>query len=405
MAGLPPLFVRLAEAGGLLRRLALAMAVLTTAAGQLSQAQIIQEAAEQTGGVRFGPAVATRFRVGATIAAKGGAVQNILIMVAVPLECPEQEVHVIEEDYSPNIEGVEFRTLPAEKNAPPGARQMLITLRELPAHQEAHALITYEVVTKAQLAPLATDKLKAPIKPDRFMKVYLSGSPFINVGHRKIREAVREALAAPKKQPAADAAAPADDATADSQAIVSPGDQPSEEDAGAPAAVAQDHPAEEPASATSDASPVDAGVLTDWQRVEKLYDYVQDHIEYEEGAQDKSSLESLQDGKADCHGIAALFVAMCRTADVPARMVWVDGHQYAEFYLEDAQGDGHWFPVQSAGSRAFGEMPLPKVILQKGDNFRVPERRGERLRYASDYTVLLSSPKHKPRVSYVREQL
>jgi hypothetical protein len=50
-------------------------------------------------------------------------------------------------------------------------------------------------------------------------------------------------------------------------------------------------------------------------------------------------------------------------------------------------------------------MPMPKVILQKGDDFRVPERRRERLRYASDYTMLLSAPKDKPTVKYVREQL
>jgi hypothetical protein len=86
-------------------------------------------------------------------------------------------------------------------------------------------------------------------------------------------------------------------------------------------------------------------------------------------------------------------------------MVWVDGHQYAEFYLEDPKGKGRWYPVQSAGTRAFGEMPNPKVILQKGDNFRVPERRRERLRYASDYTLLLAEPRFKPKVQYIREQL
>ncbi len=50
-------------------------------------------------------------------------------------------------------------------------------------------------------------------------------------------------------------------------------------------------------------------------------------------------------------------------------------------------------------------MPTPMVIFQKRDNFRVPERRRERLRYATDHTTLSSSPKHKPRVVYVREQL
>ena len=394
--------------------------------------EIIQETAQEPTAVRYGSAIATRYKVGAKIAAKGGAVQNILVMVAVPLECGEQDVQVVEEDFSPHVESVEFRQLPIDKHAPPGARQMLITISELPARQEAHALITYEVVTKTILPPEETSTLKAPAKPDRTLKPYLSASPFINVNHRKIRDAVKEALSAPEK--AEDEAAVADGAEPEA----SPGNEPVA-DASAyeevdSAAARKDNSvspatAEAPAKSAggeligvdSDATfqtghadettPTGAAAASasdepnDWQRVERLYDYVIEHVKYEEGAQDKSSVQALQEGKGDCHGISALFVAMCRTAKIPARMVWVDGHQYAEFYLEDEAGKGHWYPVQSAGTRAFGEMPTPKVILQKGDNFRVPERRRERLRYASDFTLLLSSPKHKPKVSYVREQL
>jgi hypothetical protein len=50
-------------------------------------------------------------------------------------------------------------------------------------------------------------------------------------------------------------------------------------------------------------------------------------------------------------------------------------------------------------------MPLARTILQKGDNFRVPERK-ERLRYASDYLTGVSMPGGgEPRVKYIREQL
>lgn len=357
-------------------------------------------------------------------------------MVAVPLECGEQEVHVVEEDYSPHIGGVEFRQLPEQKGAEAGARQMLISISELPARQEAHALITYEVVTKAILPPLDTSKLKAPAKPDRHVKPYLSASPFINVNHRKIREAVKAALEAPKgtKDAAAVGGEDASGEDAGGEGVGgedASGEDAGGEDSGGEAAYEEvgvsgetDSDAGETVSETAELAGVDENATfqtgspvgeeavaeapagpSDWERVEAIYDYVQDKIAYEAGAQDKSAVDALQDGKADCHGIAALFVAMCRTAKVPARMVWVDEHQYAEFYLEDEAGKGHWYPVQSAGSRAFGEMPTPKVILQKGDNFRVPERRRERLRYASDYTSLLVSPKHQPSVTYVREQL
>ena len=114
-------------------------------------------------------------------------------------------------------------------------------------------------------------------------------------------------------------------------------------------------------------------------------------------------MQVLQDGVGDCQAIGALFVAMCRTAKIPARLVWVHEHQYAEFYLTDAQGNGYWFPVETAGTPAFGEMRIARVILQKGDNFRVPERRGERLRYASDYLTGLPTPGGgKPGVKYIR---
>jgi hypothetical protein len=51
-------------------------------------------------------------------------------------------------------------------------------------------------------------------------------------------------------------------------------------------------------------------------------------------------------------------------------------------------------------------MPLARTILQKGDNFRVPERPRERLRYASDFLIGLPVPgSGKPRVRYIRNQL
>ena len=73
--------------------------------------------------------------------------------------------------------------------------------------------------------------------------------------------------------------------------------------------------------------------------------------------------------------------------------------------MEHAEGQGHWYPVESAGTRSFGEMPLARVVMQKGDNFTVPERR-ERLRYASDYLLGVQTPgSGKPTAKYIREPL
>src|SRR6187397_2843637 len=101
-----------------------------------------------------------------------------------------------------------------------------------------------------------------------------------------------------------------------------------------------------------------------------------------------------------------LFIALCRANKIPARMVWVEGHAYPEFYLEEADGKGFWYPCESAGAHAFGGMPLARTILQKGDNFKVPERK-ERLRYASDYLIGVPASRDsgQPTCNFLHQEL
>jgi len=116
-----------------------------------------------------------------------------------------------------------------------------------------------------------------------------------------------------------------------------------------------------------------AGQDNAWRQVEALYDWVREKIEFHDnrGGTVKSALQALRDGTGDCDEMTSLFVALCRASDVPARTVRVPGHCYPEFYLLDDEGKGHWFPCQAAGSRAFGAMPDPRPVLQKGDNLLV----------------------------------
>jgi len=347
-------------------------------------------------GPRLGRPVATRYQVGARIKARGGTVTDIRSMVAVPLECPEQHVEIIEEDVTPNVEVFEYR--PTDQ----GVRQMLVGVSQLSPREEAHALATCEVTTYPILPPEDVSTLHVPKKLLPNVKRYLGRSPFIDVNHRKIKQAVKEALAADDE---------ATEAVEEEEGDAPTADPPAAEQATAPADAAPSEGDSSPGDAPpGDRSPGDQPPAApgppsaDWTRIEKLYDYARKKVEYEEG-DDQSSVQALTNGRGDCQAISALFVAMCRTEKVPARMVWADGHQYAEFYLEDAAGVGRWYPVESAGARAFGEMPTARVILQKGDNFQVPERPRDRLRYASDYTILLSKPGSQPSITYVREQL
>lgn len=296
----------------------------------------------------LGPATVSRYRVGVVVTASRGPVQKILGTVALPLECPEQKVTLLEEDVSPEVANLSNRQLPGQE-----ARQMLVEIPYLQGGQEARAVLTFEVETRAVLPPEDTLQYTIPDKPDRELKRYLGRSPFIETNSSQIRRTSRKIFAELEKQ------------TKDS-------DEGSE--------------------------------ITDWQRVEAIYDFVQEKVKYVEGP-DKSAVQTLSDGFGDCQNISALFVALCRTNNIPARIVWVHQHNYMEFCLVDAEGSPHWFPCESSGNRAFGEMPLARVIMQKGDSFRVPERK-ETLRYASDYLIGLPvRGSGKPKVRYIREPL
>jgi len=108
-----------------------------------------------------------------------------------------------------------------------------------------------------------------------------------------------------------------------------------------------------------------------WSQVEAMYDWVRQHVRYLKDSPLKGARAALKDGDGDCDELTALFIALCRASNIPARTVRVPGHVWAEFYLEDPQGQGRWFPCEVAGTRSFGQILRPKPILQKGDALKV----------------------------------
>jgi transglutaminase-like putative cysteine protease len=285
----------------------------------------------------YGPPQTIQFRVGAEVTAKNGACRGIVAMVSVPLDCPEQSVRVISEDFSPEVAEVAYRPVPGGE-----VKQMMISIPRLNDGVSAHAILTCEVSTRTVLPPEETAELTIPKKIPGTIRAYVNASPYIEANHQRVKALSKEVMAE-----------------------------------------------------------VDESA-NDWAKIEAIYDAVLKKIDYVEGP-DKGAVEALRDGQADCQGRSAVFIALCRANKIPARMVWVHGHCYPEFYLEKAEGEGHWYPCESAGTRAFGEMPLARTILQKGDNFRVPERK-EKLRYASDYLTGLPVPGGgRPKVKYIRE--
>ncbi|HQU45662.1 MAG: hypothetical protein B7Z73_06610 [Planctomycetia bacterium 21-64-5] len=111
-----------------------------------------------------------------------------------------------------------------------------------------------------------------------------------------------------------------------------------------------------------------------WERVKGFWQWTRDNVEFKNG-DFRGALFAIEHHCGDCEEMSALFVSMCRLSGVVARSVWVEGHNYPEFYLLDSQGRGHWIPAQVVGPPWFGEMTEYRPIFQKGDRFYDPFQR------------------------------
>ena len=218
-------------------------------------------------------------------------------------------------------------------------KQMVITIPYLPAGQVANALVTYEVTRHSTLPPEDTTIFRIPKKLVLADRLYLGQSPLIESRHGDIRTKAREILA--------------------------------------------DH---EDASA--------------WQQVEALYDWVRDNTTEQPGKL-KGAVQSLRDGTGNEEDINSLFIALCRASDIPARTVWIPDGAYSEFLLADDEGENHWIPCMLTGEREFGGVKCEFPILQKGDNFDVPQRK-EAVRFVPEY---VKGTGGRPGIEFVRKPL
>ncbi len=138
---------------------------------------------------------------------------------------------------------------------------------------------------------------------------------------------------------------------------------------------------------------------TAWEQVHTIYDWVRDNVEQTDGEL-KPALQTWEDRSGSYEGRAFLFVAMCRSAKIPARIVFAREMVYAEFMLADQdQEQFFWFPANVNGVYEFGEFIEPRVILQKGDNIEVPEKE-QRQKFVAEF--LKCQGRSKPKVTFIR---
>jgi hypothetical protein len=137
-----------------------------------------------------------------------------------------------------------------------------------------------------------------------------------------------------------------------------------------------------------------------WETVKSFWAWTRDNVKFENG-DFRGAMHALDQRCGDCEEMSALFVGMCRLSGIPARTVWVDSHDYPEFYLLDKQGKGHWIPAQVLGPPWFGEMAEYRPIFQKGDRFYDPLAKTY-VRYVPQ-TVRGADAKVAPKVQFIHQ--
>jgi transglutaminase-like putative cysteine protease len=222
----------------------------------------------------------------------------------------------------------------------PYVQQLTVEVPFMQYGQKVEVLVTYEISRHSIKGPANTDIFQISKKPPRDLRVFLATSPGIESTNYKIKGIARDLFKETEGKPA-------------------------------------------------------------WERIERLYDWTRETIEYKNGSF-KGAARALKDGYGDCEELTSMFIALCRANGVPARTVWIPGHCYPEFYLEDDEGKGHWIPCQAAGTKAFGSMPEFRPILQKGDNFKVPEKPRVPQRYVAEF---LTGKGGKPTVKFIRKKV
>lgn len=222
-----------------------------------------------------------------------------------------------------------------------GVKQMVINIPRLAKGEQASVVQVYECTIREILPPEVTSDLVVPTKSKRDLQKLLLPSPYIESTSPQIKQ-------------------------------LAPG-------------LIKDHDAA-------------------WDQTGAIFDWVRENVKYKFATEIKPAIAALKDKEGDCEELSSLFIAFCRANKIPARAVWVPGHTYPEFYLEDAAGNGHWFPCQIAGAaRDFGNMYEDRPILQKGDNFKVPEERTPQ-RYVKQF-LKAANAQGDPKVEFILERV
>lgn len=274
-----------------------------------------------------------RWRTGIRVSADASPCFGIYGTFSVPVDWPEQDVKVVEENISDVVTRTRYRKLQH------GVRQMLFVISRLERGEKAEVTVTFEITRRTRPVPTDTTRFRLPETMPREARAWLVSSPKIDCRSGRIRRKAEELIA--EKE-------------------------------------------------------------TAWQKIKAIHHWVKENIKHTNDRL-KGAVETLEDKAGNHEDLAGLFIALCRAGKIPARTVWVPGYCYAEFYLEDEQEEkGRWFPCEFKEKTEFGTVSQPYLILQKGDNIRVPETKGQK-RFVPEFLNVKTG--RKPSVTFVRDTL
>lgn len=327
-------------------------------------------------GPRLGSSVSQIYRAGIIIQ-PGAQMNGVEITMPVPMDWPEQKIVKIDEEKTDAaLSGkIRYRTIND------GVQEMILNLGRMRPHRPVEIVIAFELENFEVLPPERTDVYVIPKQAPKKIAPYLKESPKIECESKKrIFEKMFR------------------DITKDKE--------------------------------------------TDWEKVEAIYRFVQDNTRYNEAGRAREALGAYAvtqmktgEWEGDCKDMCCLFVAICRAGKIPARLVRVPEHCYAEFYLELKEGvgeetavadelskvketrrrapaktesKGFWFPCQVAGTYAFGGVPETRVILQKGDSYpdknkEDPKSRAKKLFLEQCFAGNLENGSPQPKFRWVDE--
>jgi hypothetical protein len=306
------------------------------------------------GGPRLGKSQTQIYRAGVVIE-PGAAMENILLTIPVPMEWKEQRILSVNEETIDAHLASQIRYQPIGSG---GAMEMRLQLRSLSPARPLEIVVAFELQNYELLPPEKPDRYVIPKRVPQDIRPYLQPSPTIESNESIFTKMFTE--------------------------------------------ITKDR-------------------KTDWDKVEALYSFVQNNVKYDDQgwkqpARGALALTKMPKGQwtADCKDMTCLFVALCRAGKIPARIVRVPEHCYAEFYLELKQDGrassntrpvGFWFPCQVSGTYSFGGISEKRVILQKGDSFPEPDNPRVKKLFPSEHfqgSLVPGSPQPKqPR--WIRE--